>query len=68
MERLKTMEHKWYLRISDNMQKNLLKKIKYYGNSQYKFKANFCLEFNGRKYWSNETDNLVRDAFLDWEK
>ena len=62
------MTDKWYLRISDEMQNNLVGRIRYYGNSNYRFKANYCLEFEGKKYWANETDNLVRDAFLDWEK
>ena len=62
------MKDKWYLRISDEMQNKLVGTIRYYGNTNYRFKANYCLEFEGKKYWSNKTDNLVRDAFLDWEK
>ena len=47
-------DKKWWKRMTDEMQIKLSDGIRYYGNSNFRFKKDYALNFNGKTYWSDD--------------
>ena len=46
----------------EEIRQNIISNIRYVGNSQFKFKEDYTLSWNGKRYFSNDTFELVEKA------
>jgi len=54
--------------MSNTIRNKIISNIRYVGNAQFRFKKDYTLRWNGKRYSSNDPAELVEKAIKDMKE